>query len=262
MTRIRSASRMVDSRWVMITLVRPSSSGASDCWTLSLRHGVERAGRLVENQDARILQDRPRDGDPLPLACGEPIAAFSDHACRTRPAARRCDRGSAPAGRRLRLAPARLTGFRSAGSRAPWRGGETSPGSRRRCWRAMTTRTRAAGPSRRGALPPRSDRTERMISAPSVVLPAPEGRRCRRSCLRDRQVDRRQRRGRFILVDDADVSELEPARDPPQRRQRRLLRAVARFGRGRRTRARSRRSSSSGRRARSPDRSPGCRRAS
>ena len=33
--------------------------------------GVERAGGLVEDQDGRVAEQRPRDGHPLPLAAGE-----------------------------------------------------------------------------------------------------------------------------------------------------------------------------------------------
>ncbi|KAJ6798774.1 PGP1 isoform X1 [Iris pallida] len=36
-----------------------------------LRLRVERAGRLVEQQDPRLLEERPRDRDPLPLPPGE-----------------------------------------------------------------------------------------------------------------------------------------------------------------------------------------------
>src|SRR5262249_48690129 len=40
--------------------------------------GVERARRLVEDEDRRVPQDRPRDRNPLLLAAGEPVAAFAD----------------------------------------------------------------------------------------------------------------------------------------------------------------------------------------
>ena len=43
---------------------------------LALR--VERAGRLVEQQDARIAQQRARQGHPLPLAARQPLAAWTD----------------------------------------------------------------------------------------------------------------------------------------------------------------------------------------
>src|SRR5271165_475466 len=38
---------------------------------------VERAGRLVEDQDARLGDQRPRDGDALPLTAGETAAALA-----------------------------------------------------------------------------------------------------------------------------------------------------------------------------------------
>ena len=45
---------------------------------LALRLGVDGRGRLVEDQDARIDQQRPGDRDPLPLAAGERLAALAD----------------------------------------------------------------------------------------------------------------------------------------------------------------------------------------
>jgi len=44
---------------------------------LGLGLGVDRARRLVEDQDARVLEEGPRDRDPLPLAArelGPPLA--------------------------------------------------------------------------------------------------------------------------------------------------------------------------------------------
>ena len=38
---------------------------------LGLRLGIERARRLIEDQDRRILQDGARDGDALALAAGQ-----------------------------------------------------------------------------------------------------------------------------------------------------------------------------------------------
>ena len=50
---------------------------------LSFRFGVKGRGGLVENQDRRVLQDRPGDGDPLAFAAGEPGAAFADDGIET-----------------------------------------------------------------------------------------------------------------------------------------------------------------------------------
>jgi hypothetical protein len=41
--------------------------------------GVQRAGRLVEQQDRRVAQDRPGEGDPLALSAGQLHAALADH---------------------------------------------------------------------------------------------------------------------------------------------------------------------------------------
>src|SRR5579875_1220303 len=40
--------------------------------------GVERGGRLVEDEDRRVAEDRPRDRDPLLLAAREAVAALAD----------------------------------------------------------------------------------------------------------------------------------------------------------------------------------------
>ena len=40
---------------------------------------VERAGRLIEDQDARVGRERPRDRDALALAAGQVGAALLDH---------------------------------------------------------------------------------------------------------------------------------------------------------------------------------------
>ena len=45
---------------------------------LRLALGVERAGRLVEQQDRRVLQEGAGDGDPLALAAGQPRAGLAD----------------------------------------------------------------------------------------------------------------------------------------------------------------------------------------
>src|SRR5262245_65807171 len=44
----------------------------------ALGYGVERAGRLVEDEDAGVLEKRARDRQPLPLASRQTIAALSD----------------------------------------------------------------------------------------------------------------------------------------------------------------------------------------
>src|SRR5579884_2982797 len=46
---------------------------------LILRGAVYGAGRVVEDQDARVGEQRPRDRQALPLAAGERHAALADH---------------------------------------------------------------------------------------------------------------------------------------------------------------------------------------
>ena len=41
--------------------------------------GVEVGGGLVEDDDRGLLEQQPGDGEPLPLAAGEPVAAVADH---------------------------------------------------------------------------------------------------------------------------------------------------------------------------------------
>ena len=41
--------------------------------------GIQRAGRLIQQQDRRVLQQRPRDRQPLALTAGQHHAAVADH---------------------------------------------------------------------------------------------------------------------------------------------------------------------------------------
>ena len=44
-----------------------------------LRLGVERRRRLVEHENRRVLEQRARNRQPLPLAAGEPLSPLADH---------------------------------------------------------------------------------------------------------------------------------------------------------------------------------------
>ena len=53
-------------------------------WLENALHGnlglaVEVGRRLVEDHDRRCLEQQPRDGEPLSLTAGQPVAAVSDH---------------------------------------------------------------------------------------------------------------------------------------------------------------------------------------
>ena len=70
-TRMRLASRMVERRCAMTSVVRPSRSRRSASKTISSEMRVERRRRLVEDQNRRVLQQRPGDAEPLALAARE-----------------------------------------------------------------------------------------------------------------------------------------------------------------------------------------------
>ena len=78
-TAIRSASTTVDSRCAMTMTLRPRPTAAQAVLDVALGPGVERAGRLVEHQDRRVLQQRARDADPLLLAARQLQPALADH---------------------------------------------------------------------------------------------------------------------------------------------------------------------------------------
>ena len=99
---------------------------------LCLVLAVEVAGGLVEDDDARVLEQHAGDGDPLLLAAREPVAALAhdgvvalgergDHVV---------DLGAAA--RRLQLGDGGARAGRSAGSSPPTRGTGAGPGPPRR----------------------------------------------------------------------------------------------------------------------------------
>ena len=68
---MRSAPRTVDSRCAMTKVVRPLRQALDRRHHQRLGLDVERRGRLVEDQDRRVAQDRAGDGEALLLAFGE-----------------------------------------------------------------------------------------------------------------------------------------------------------------------------------------------
>ena len=145
-TTIRSASRIVERRWAMMNAVRPASSRRSAALDPPLGADVDRRGRLVEDEDARIGEQRARERDELPLAEREPDAALAELASRSRPRARamkssRADglrgghdlaRGSRRAGR-TRCSRATVPAKRkpSCGTMPSWRRSDSCVTSRR-----------------------------------------------------------------------------------------------------------------------------------
>ena len=76
---MRSASRIVDSRWAMTSAVRPRKRVLERVLDVRLVLVVEVAGGLVEDHDRRVLQQQPRDRQALLLAAAHPVAALADH---------------------------------------------------------------------------------------------------------------------------------------------------------------------------------------
>ena len=62
----------------MISTVRPAISRFERPLDHALALGIERARRLVQQQDRAIGEDRARDREALPLAAGEPDAALAE----------------------------------------------------------------------------------------------------------------------------------------------------------------------------------------
>ena len=140
-----------------------------------LRSRVQRAGRFVQDQDARILEQDARDREALTLAARELVAALADHrlvAGRQRgDEVVRCSR-RAPRLRAPRRSP---PACRSADCPRSCRGTDTSPASRCRCRGAASRASRCARRARRPARAAAADRRNAARVAVIVVLPAPDG---------------------------------------------------------------------------------------
>ena len=69
--RSRRRGRSSRARWAMITVVRPRIASRRPSADPRLGRGVDRGGRVVEDQDPRIDDERARDREPLALAARE-----------------------------------------------------------------------------------------------------------------------------------------------------------------------------------------------
>ena len=104
-TTMRSARSIVVRRCAITSVVRPASELRQRGLHQVLGFGVERGGRLVEDQDRRVLQDRARDGDALALPAGEQRAALADHGVEALRQVRRRTRARARPAPRARRRP-------------------------------------------------------------------------------------------------------------------------------------------------------------
>ena len=71
---------MVARRWVMMSVVRPRMSFRYGLHDGVLGARIQRAGRLVEQEDRRVFEESARDADALALADAEVAAALSHRA--------------------------------------------------------------------------------------------------------------------------------------------------------------------------------------
>ena len=69
----------------MTSVVRPLHKFGDRFLDVALGFRIERRGRLVEQDDRRVLDQRARDRDALALAAGKLHAVLADLACRSRP---------------------------------------------------------------------------------------------------------------------------------------------------------------------------------
>ena len=163
------------SSFVTISTVIPYRSRRRSSSVEDLRAGlrVERAGRLVGEEQPRLVRERAGDRDPLALAAGERARPRLRSRRRARPRRaaraarssrsrrRTCARSSAPARSRARSASASGcgTGRRSRRSR---------PGTR-------TDRRARSSSSPPTTIDPESGRSSAPIRFSSVLLPQPDG---------------------------------------------------------------------------------------
>jgi hypothetical protein len=85
MATMRSASRTVDSRWAMAIVVRWVVARLRASWTSRFDHGVRGRSWPRPARAPGVLQQHPRDGQPLLLPAGEPGSPVRPTWCRSRP---------------------------------------------------------------------------------------------------------------------------------------------------------------------------------
>ena len=138
-TTISSASRIVESRCAMTKAVRSASRRWSACWICRSVSAVDRRGRLVQDQDPRVGEQRAGEREQLPLPAGEPRAALlhlglvplepQDELVRADRLRRRVDLlAVSPRACRRRCSPATVPAKRNVSCRTTRSGGAATPG--------------------------------------------------------------------------------------------------------------------------------------
>ena len=190
----RSAASAVDSRWAMLTVVRPSASFGQRAGERPLGLGVDRRGRLVEDQQPRVGELGPCQRDELALADRQPLAALADR------------RSSEPVGQAVHP-PAR---DRATRTRLDDLGRRSRRADRTGCSRrSVVSNRKPSWGTSRTAWRPRS-------------IATPRGGRCRRCVIaaggRVGQTGQQLRHGRLARAGLADDGDVDPGRRGPGRR--------------------------------------------
>ena len=176
MTRIWSARRIVERRWAITNVVRPFMSQREPLLDERLRLGVEARGGLVEDQDPRVGEDRPRDRDALALAPREPHAALADdRVVAVRESARRTRRRARCGRPRATSSAAAPRAARTRRSRGSCRRRGTSPAGRRRGGRGRSRAARVARSTPSTSTRPDAGAWNAQTRPMIVDLPAPGG---------------------------------------------------------------------------------------
>ena len=175
MTTISSASEIVESRWATTNVVRPSITSRSPRLISASVRRVDRRGRVVEDQDPRVGEQRPGDRDRW--RC--PPESVSPRSPTTRLVAVRQPldepvRLGAPR-RLLDLAPGSRRGGRRRCSRPPSPRTGSCRRRRRRSRGAARGRRPSARRRRRPAPRPRSGRTGARSAPPGSSSPTRSG---------------------------------------------------------------------------------------
>ena len=180
-TRMRSAPITLDSRCARIKRRAPLRQPVERLLDHRLVLGIDRGQRLVEDQDRRVAQQRPRDRQALPLAARQLDAALADDrlvALRQLPdelvrvgvARRRFELGL----RRVGLAEPQILLDRAVEQIGVLVHDRDQPAQRLRVER-RADRGRRPGPRRI------ADRTGAAAAARPTICPSRSGRRCRSS---------------------------------------------------------------------------------
>ena len=197
MTMMRSACRTVARRCAMTSVVRPARAPRAPLHqALALR--VERAGRLVEQQDRPVGEQRARDRKALALAAGQLDAALAERGVEAlRQALDELERAG-PLARGEHLVASVAAAGRSARSRARSRRRSPDPAAPARPGRALA-RVHVAQVDAVDAHRARLRVVEAQQQREHVDLPAPEGpTSATRSpgCTREREPVQRRVSGR------------------------------------------------------------------